>query len=377
MKQPASLRVRRSVIVLIVAGWIAATVWTPSDASAAPGDVLRSWVASGVTIPFGVGYTSRLWISNVPDPDLDYEFTSDGAATGRAWPASWVGSWAADMAYLPGPKLLCQVNVGGDKGIYCWNPETGAVAGSIVGAFPWTATSQRGLAYRAADDTFYIGGWNEGIIYRIKGLSYPDKGAVVSQCYSADPKISGLAYNAVFNVLWLATNSDTDTIYALNPDTCTIITTLGNNGTLPHPDPGFNGAGLEMDENGNLWMVSQGSAKAFLVVSGLPISTPPPPPPPDPVPTPDPTLPVATLRDVPPGAFRNPGLQRAFAARVNDIMRFWPRDPALQMLQNLRMRTDGCGAAADQDDWIVCDYQSAVRTKIDTMIGDLTKKRGR
>jgi len=377
MKQPASLRVRRSVIVLIVAGWIAATVWTPSDASAAPGDVLRSWVASGVTIPFGVGYTSRLWISNVPDPDLDYEFTSDGAATGRAWPASWVGSWAADMAYLPGPKLLCQVNVGGDKGIYCWNPETGAVAGSIVGAFPWTATSQRGLAYRAADDTFYIGGWNEGIIYRIKGLSYPDKGAVVSQCYSADPKISGLAYNAVFNVLWLATNSDTDTIYALNPDTCTIITTLGNNGTLPHPDPGFNGAGLEMDEKGNLWMVSQGSAKAFLVVSGLPISTPPPPPPPDPVPTPDPTLPVATLRDVPPGAFRNPGLQRAFAARVNDIMRFWPRDPALQMLQNLRMRTDGCGAAADQDDWIVCDYQSAVRTKIDTMIGDLTKKRGR
>ncbi len=175
----------------------------------------------------------------------------------------------------------------------------------------------------------------------------------------------------------MATNSDTDTIYALNPDTCTIITTLGNNGTLPHPDPGFNGAGLEMDEKGNLWMVSQGSAKAFLVVSGLPISTPPPPPPPDPVPTPDPTLPVATLRDVPPGAFRNPGLQRAFEARVNDIMRFWPRDPALQMLQNLRMRTDGCGAAADQDDWIVCDYQSAVRTKIDTMIGDLTKKRGR
>ncbi len=381
MKQPANLRVRRSVIVLIVAGWIAATVWTPSVASAAPGDVLKSWGASGVTIPFGVGYTSRLWISNVPDPDLDYEFTSDGAATGRAWPAGWVGSWAADMAYLPGPKLLCQVNVGGDKGIYCWNPETGAVAGSIVGAFPWTAASQRGLAYRAADDTFYIGGWNEGIIYRIKGLSYPDKGAVVSQCYSADPKISGLAYNAVFNVLWLATNSDTDTIYALNPDTCTIITTLGNNGTLPHPDPGFNGAGLEMDENGNLWMVSQGSAKAFLVVSGLPVSTPPPPPPPDPAPTPDPTLPVATLRDVPPGAFRNPGLQRAFEARVNDIMRSMDAKnpvPAVQMLRNLRMRTDGCGAAADQDDWIVdCKCQSAVLTKIDTMINDLNKKLGR
>ena len=378
MKQPANLRVRRSVIVLIVAGWIAATVWTPSVASAAPGDVLKSWATSGVTIPFGVGYTGRLWISNFPDPDLDYEFTSDGAATGRAWPAGWVGSWAADMAYLPGPKLLCQVNVGGDKGIYCWNPETGAVAGSIVGAFPWTATSQRGLAYRAADDTFYIGGWNEGIIYRIKGLSYPDKGAVVGQCYSADPKISGLAYNAVFNVLWLATNSDTDTIYAPNPDTCTIITTLGNNGTLPHPDPGFNGAGLEMDENGNLWMVSQSSAKAFLVVSGLPVSTPPPPPPPDDPPPADPPLTIEqVVLKAPDTAFRNLGLRRAFEARVNDIMRSMAPGaknsvPAVQMLRNLRMRTDGCGTVADQDDWIVdCSYQLKAIKAIDAQIKKL------
>jgi len=365
MKQPANLRVRRSVIGLIVAGWIAATVWTPSDASAAPGNVLKSWVPSGVTIPFGVGYTSRLWISNVPDPDLDYEFTADGAATGRVWPAGWVGSWAADMAYLPGPKLLCQVNVGGDKGIYCWNPETGAVAGSIVGAFPWTATSQRGLAYRAADDTFYIGGWTQGIIYRIKGLSYPDRGAVISQCTPADRNISGLAYNAVFNVLWAATNSENDTVYALDPGTCAIVPTLGLNGTgaLPHPDPGFNGAGLEMDENGNLWMVSMGSARAFLIASGLSASTPS----------------VASISEVvdamPDAAFRNLGLRRAFEARLTDILRSIDAGntvPAVQMLRNLRMRTDGCGSVADGDDWIVdCKCQSAVRPKMNDLIQKL------
>ena len=366
MNQPANLRVRRRVIVLIVAAWISAAVWTPGIASAAPGDVLKSWVVAVPATPFGVGYnTGRLWISNVVDPDIDYEFTIDGVPTGQR-AAAWVGTWIADMTYLPGPKLLCQVNVGGDKGIYCWNSETGAMAGSIVGAFPWTLKSQRGLAYRAADDTFYIGGWVQGIIYRIKGLSYADRGAVLSQCIPPDPNISGLAYNAVFNVLWAATNGENDTIYALDPDTCAIVPTLGLNGTgtLPHPDPGFNGAGLEMDENGNLWMVSQGSARAFLIASGLSASPPS----------------VASISDVvdamPDAAFRNLGLRRAFEARLTDILRSIDAGntvPAVQMLRNLRMRTDGCGAAADRDDWIVdCGCQSAVRPKMN----DLIKKLG-
>ena len=385
MKQPAKLRVRRRVIVLILVAWISAAVWTPGIASAAPGDVLKSWVISVPATPFGVGYTGRLWISNVVDPDIDYEFTIDGAPTGQR-AAAWVGTWIADMTYLPGPKLLCQVNVGGvNRGIYCWDPATGTVAGSIgVGqTLPWTVdttsnkpVSQRGLAYRAADDTFYIGGWptpsgpTQGVIYHIKGLSYPDKGAVISQCRPPDPNISGLAYNAVFNVLWAATNGENDTIYALDPDTCAIVPTVGLNGTgtLPHPDPGFNGAGLEMDENGNLWMVSQGSAKAFLIASGLSASTPP----------------VESIADVmakmPNAAFRNLGLRRAFEARVNDIERSIAAGntvAALHMLRNLRMRTDGCGAVADGDDWIVdCKCQSEVLTPIDSLIAKQLKKLG-
>ena len=39
---------------------------------------------------------------------------------------------------------------------------------------------------------------------------------------------------------------------------------------MPHPDPGGNGAGLELDAVGNLWTVSQGSQTAYLIESGLP-----------------------------------------------------------------------------------------------------------
>jgi hypothetical protein len=54
--------------------------------------------------------------------------------------------------------------------------------------------------------------------------------------------ISGLAYNVSAGVLWEATNSYSDTIYELNPDDCTVLSTLA------HPTPGYNGGGLEVDQ---------------------------------------------------------------------------------------------------------------------------------
>jgi hypothetical protein len=169
------------------------------------------------------------------------------------------------MAYDPGRGLVCEVAIeGGGNGIHCWNPDTGDVVSSITGSFDWTQVSQRGLAYRADDDSFYIGGWNQGIIFHVQGLSGPNPGEVISSCAPSDLSISGLAYNDSANVLWMATNSDTDTIYELNPDDCTVLATLA------HPQPGFNGGGLDLDEDGNLWMISQFPNQAFLVDSGVP-----------------------------------------------------------------------------------------------------------
>jgi subtilisin family serine protease len=234
--------------------------WAPQT----PGDVLKHWTPTGLSLAWGVGFTSNVWLSDVPSNNNNHEFTVDGAPTGRMWHASWAGAWPGDMAYDAGRGLMCQVNVGGDNGIYCWDPNTGSVVDSITGSFPWTSISQRGLAYRADDDSFYIGGWNQGVVYHVKGLSHPDKGAIIGQCNPPDGNISGLAWNPAFNILWEATNSPTDTIYELNPDTCSVIT------TLPHPTPGFNGAGLEMDDAGNLWTIGQNPNTAYLIDSGVP-----------------------------------------------------------------------------------------------------------
>jgi subtilisin family serine protease len=240
--------------------------WTVTS----PGDVIRSWSSNPLTLGWGVGYTGNVWISDVDAGGcgptcVNTEFTPLGAQTGRHWPTPWASFWPADMALANGS--LCQINVGNgsaDNGIYCWDPNTGATTGLITGNFPWTQISQRGVAYRASDDSFYVGGWNEGVLYHVKGLSYPDKGAVISSCNPPDPNISGLAYNPAANIVWEATNSPTDTVYELNPDTCAVIATLA------HPNPGFNGAGLEMDEQGNLWMVSQNAHLVYLVDSGVP-----------------------------------------------------------------------------------------------------------
>ena len=241
--------------------------WSPT----APGDVLTSWVPAGFTLPWGVGFSGNVWLS---DPLAggglcggvschNEEFTVAGAPTGRDHSAPWASAWNADMALDTTHNAMCQVNVGGDNGIYCWDLDTGNVIGSITSG-PWTGISQRGLAYRPDDNSFYIGGWNEGILYHIQGLGSPNPGSVISQCSTADPNISGLAWNSAFNIIWSATNSPSDTIYELNPDTCGVL------GTLPHPTPGFAGGGLEMDDAGNLWTVSQANSTVYLIESGVP-----------------------------------------------------------------------------------------------------------
>jgi hypothetical protein len=228
----------------------------------APGDVITSWPA-GLDLPWGVGYTGNVWISD-PIAITNTEFTTDGTPTGVEYPASWAGVWAGDMAYDAARGTLCQVNVGGDNGIYCWDPATGDVADSLTGS-PWATISQRGLAYNPDDDTFYIGGWNEGIIYHVAGLSHPTPGETLDQCAPDDPSISGLAYNNSAGVLWMVTNSDSDTIYEIDPADCSTIATVA----FPN-SAGFSGAGVEMAEDGNLWVTNQTDGNAYLIDSGVP-----------------------------------------------------------------------------------------------------------
>jgi hypothetical protein len=242
-------------------------VWSGVDAAVPPqlameGDVLTSW-PTGIAIPWGVGVPGDVVISD-PENLTDTTFTVDGAPLG-SFDLPWAGDWGADMAWDAGRGLLWQVNVGGDNGLYGLDPADGSVEAVITGD-PWDGTSQRGVAYDGGSDVFYVGGWNEGIIYRVAGPSHPIPGETLGECSPEDPAIAGLAFNPAFGLLWVSTNSESDTIYLVDPSTCETL------GALPHPDGGdFGGAGIEIDVVGNLWLTGQNSGNAYLVESGLPV----------------------------------------------------------------------------------------------------------
>lgn len=255
----------------------AAVAWRVADGQGSagehsPGAVLRSWPPSGLSIGWGIGLESdNVWISDI-DILRNESFTVEGVRREEGWPTSWASMYPGplDMAYVPDRALMCQVKAGADNGIYCWEPRTGEVAASIIGEFPWSAASQHGLAYRPDDDTFFIGGWNQGVIYHIAGLSHPTPGSVIDQCTPDDPAISGIGWSRGFGLLWVATQSSDDLIYAIDPETCQTLSTLA-----PPDQQPSTGAGLDVDPQGNLWVMSAGShsggsGTAYLIDSGVP-----------------------------------------------------------------------------------------------------------
>jgi hypothetical protein len=236
-----------------------------------PGDVLSAWPTTGADLPWGVGFDGDVWLSDAFEAGdacgfvgacTTHQFSTAGEP-GTVLDSSWAEVFVGDMAYDAANGWLWQVHVGGANELFAVDPADGSIQATLTGS-PWSDISQRGVAHDPGTDTFYVGGWNEGVIYQVAGMSHPTPGETLGSCSPADPAISGLAWNPAFNLLWMATNSEADTIYLIDPVTCETLQ------ALDHPEPGFNGAGLEMDTLGNLWTVSQNSATAHLIESGLP-----------------------------------------------------------------------------------------------------------
>ena len=237
------------------------SAWLPDDV----GSVLDSWyVSSPVNDVWGVGTiltSNELVLGDVVvDPTVDYVVTADGTYTGRSWVANFGGSWSGDMAF--DGSHIWQVNVGGDNAIYKIDPATGTVVGSISGS-PWTSISQRGLAYNANDDTFYIGGWNEDIIYKIKGESWDNPGQVI-ESWDMPVSIAGLAYHPKADVLVVTNNASPDMIYFVDATSHAVLA------QFPHPAGGeYMGVGCEFDRDGNLWVSGWGEGRMYLLETGL------------------------------------------------------------------------------------------------------------
>ena len=227
---------------------------------AADGDVLASW-PTGMTCPWGVAvqHDGDVWLSD-PEDVIDARFTTAGERAGRVQLDDWVGDWGADMAFDADRGLIWQVNVGGDNGIYGLDPGDGSVEQSRSPARRGTGISQRGLAYDPDADVFYIGGWNEGIVYRVAGLSHPTPGETLNQCNPADagasPGWPGTARSGCSGSRPTPrpTTSGCSIRSPAKPCGASRIRTAA----------AFNGAGLELDAVGNLWTVGQNSGNAYL-----------------------------------------------------------------------------------------------------------------
>lgn len=229
----------------------------------AVGAVIKSWISPlPIAVTWGLGANHNSGELVIGDPSMKENFvvTTEGRVTGKSYRTNWAGAWAADMAF--DGEYIWQVNVGGDNGIYKLNPDTGEVVGFIRDG-AWTHTAQRGLAYDVNDDTFYVGGWVDHQIYKIKGESWDNPGEVLDQ-WEMVVGIAGLAYHPTANILVVTANSRPDMIYFVDPITHNTIA------QLPHPGGRENwGAGCEFDPTGNLWVASMGNNMVYLIDTGL------------------------------------------------------------------------------------------------------------
>jgi hypothetical protein len=214
------------------------------------------------------------WMSNAAafgGDDREYRYLPDGSPTGDSIDdASWAADYAADGAFDTRTGTLWRVNVGGDNCLYEVDPFVRAATGAKICPLPWSGVSQRGLAYDTATDTFYAGGWNDGVVYHVDRA-----GNVLDSTYVAIP-ISGLAFANRTGRLFALTNHGAPP--QATPDVFVFdarhgMTAVGAFNVLQNgqPIPGLlahGGAGLELDCAGHLWLVDQVGQNVYEVESG-------------------------------------------------------------------------------------------------------------
>jgi hypothetical protein len=250
-----------------------------SRAAASPlagGNVLHSY-PTGLIAGWGIAFDTDhddFWISNAGEfggDNLDYRYLSDGTLTGDTIDDSpWVEDYAADGAFNARTGMLWRVNVGGDNCIYELDPFTRAATGNKICALPWSGISQRGLAYDVKTDTYYTGGWNDGVIYHVDGA-----GNVLDSTSVAIP-IAGLAYDSRTGHLFALTNhapppQATLDVFVFDVKNGMAVVGGFNVTQNGQPLPGLlnhGGAGLEIDCTGHLWLVDQTSQTILEVDSG-------------------------------------------------------------------------------------------------------------
>ena len=241
-----------------------------------PGDVITSW-NSGLGLGWGVGFNgfvNNVWIS---DPSYigggtndNVAFGTDGTPTGGAIDISNTGGlWIGDETFNTRTGMLWGVNVGGDNCLAEMDPVNQVVTGNEI-CGPW-GISQRGVAYDGATDTYFVGGWNEGVVYHIDGSGALIDSAQLNlgNCGVSSACISGLAFDPSSGHLLVMQNQPGSTPIAVL-DANNGYTLLGSIAISGFTD--FGGAGMDFDCLGNLWLIDQNTQTVYEIESGEPPS---------------------------------------------------------------------------------------------------------
>jgi hypothetical protein len=233
------------------------------------GNVLASY-PSGITLGWGIAtsgvdfWLSSLGIGGGDNKDHEYDSTN-GTSTGATIDDTpGIQAWAGDGAYDVRTGMMWRVDVvnSGSSCIFELDPVSKVVTGNRI--CPSTGTSERGLAYDAAGDTFFMGSWNDLTIWHFDTAGNILDSAVVNL------PISGLAYNPANGHLLVMSNSggnipDITVLDAHNNYAVIGSYAITNNGTEAFTP--FGGAGLEFDCQGNLWAIDQNTQTIYNVES--------------------------------------------------------------------------------------------------------------
>jgi hypothetical protein len=192
---------------------------------------------------------------------MNHSFTPDGTDTGATIAIGGAGLWMGDEAFDTATGMLWGVNVGGDDCISEMDPNNLVLTGNEICGSPWTNISQRGLAYDAVNDGFFIGGWNEFTVYHIDNT-----GAVLDSQF-VGLGISGLAFFPDTGHLFVQVSDPVDfSIHILD-----VNNGYNEVGSFNVSDGAFDdhgGAGMDSDCDGNLLILNQFQQKLFIVASG-------------------------------------------------------------------------------------------------------------
>ena len=119
------------------------------------------------------------------------------------------------------------------------------------------------MAYDAINNAYFIGGWNEGVVYHV------DSDGNTMDSASVGLPISGMAYNANNGHLLVMSNTDQADITVL--DALNNYAVLGSFSVNNNGSPAFGAfeqAGMEFDCLGNLWAVNQITQVVYNISSG-------------------------------------------------------------------------------------------------------------